>query len=102
MKKNPYDFVLDCSVTMAWCFEDEGNDFTESVLNRLSESKAIVPTIWSLEVANVLLVAKRKKRILEFQCSRFIDALSAFGASVLLLAPWHQWWWPDFSRKSKC
>lgn len=32
-------------------------------LDRLEESEAYVPSIWSLEVANGLLVAERRKRI---------------------------------------
>ncbi|MDR3624407.1 MAG: type II toxin-antitoxin system VapC family toxin [Chlamydiales bacterium] len=36
----------------------------------------MVPTIWSLEVANVLLLAKKNKRITEMQAVSFIDALS--------------------------
>lgn len=27
-------FVLDCSVTMAWLFEDEKTEFTESVFDQ--------------------------------------------------------------------
>lgn len=76
IKKNSYDFVLDCSITMAWCFEDEENEYSESVLERLRSSRAIVPSIWPLEVFNVLLIAKKKRRISALQTSNFIDALS--------------------------
>lgn len=76
MTKNPYDFVLDCSITMAWCFEDESTSFTDSILDRLANSSAIVPSIWSLEVANVLLLAKKNKRITEVQSASFIDGLA--------------------------
>ena len=75
MKKD-YDFVLDCSVTMAWCFEDESNDYADNILERLKKGKAIVPSIWSLEVANVLLLSKKHNRISEIETSSFIDALS--------------------------
>jgi hypothetical protein len=30
-------FVLDNTVTMAWCFTDEATDFTEALLNQLSD-----------------------------------------------------------------
>src|SRR5258708_7728424 len=75
--KNLYDFVLDCSITMAWCFEDERNEFTDNVLENLQNATAIVPALWPLEVANVLLLAKKNKRITEIQSASFIDALSA-------------------------
>lgn len=75
MAKNPYDFVLDCSITMAWCFEDESNDYTDSILDNLKEKTAVVPTIWPLEVANVLRLSKKNKRISEAQSASFIDEL---------------------------
>lgn len=76
MSKNPYDFVLDCSITMAWCFADESTDFTDSILESLNSKTAVVPTIWPLEVANVLLMAKKKNRITGIVSTSFIDALS--------------------------
>ena len=82
MTKKLYDFVLDCSITMAWCFEDEGNEYTNSVLENLKDTKATVPTIWPLEVANVLLLAKKNKRITEVQSASFIDALSGLPITV--------------------
>jgi predicted nucleic acid-binding protein len=68
--------VIDASVTMAWCFEDEATDATEAVLESLHEDEAIVPSLWQLEVTNVLLVAERRKRINEAQATRFIDVLA--------------------------
>lgn len=82
MVKKAYNYVLDCSITMAWCFEDESNEYTDSILENLSVAKAIVPTIWSLEVANVLLLAKKNKRITEIQSASFIDALSVLPIVV--------------------
>ena len=82
MPKNSYDFVLDCSITMAWCFEDESNDYTDNILEKLKEATAIVPTIWPLEVANVLLLSKKNKRITAMQSASFIDALSALPIVV--------------------
>ena len=46
-------FVLDCSVTMGWVLEDEKTDYTEAVLDSLAENRAIVPSLWELEVSNV-------------------------------------------------
>lgn len=67
--------VVDASVTMAWCFEDEASPATEAVLDGLADDVAIVPHIWHLEVANVLMVAERRRRISEAQGSRFIQLL---------------------------
>jgi len=51
------EFVLDTSVAMAWCFEDETNPYADAVLDSLIDNAALAPSIWPLEVGNVLLVA---------------------------------------------
>jgi predicted nucleic acid-binding protein len=70
------DFVIDNSVVMTWCFKDERSQYADAVLDRLERSAAIVPTIWPLEVGNVLLVAERKKRLSEADSIRFMALLS--------------------------
>lgn len=82
IKKNEEYFVLDCSVTMSWCFEDESSQYTDDILMLFSEKKAVVPTIWPLEVSNVLLMAERRKRITFLQATEFIDALSILPIEV--------------------
>jgi len=67
--------VIDASVTMAWCFEDEATPAADDVLDRLCNDEATVPPLWQLEVANVLLVAERRGRISEAQASRFVGLL---------------------------
>ncbi|MBI4322393.1 MAG: type II toxin-antitoxin system VapC family toxin [Chloroflexi bacterium] len=75
-------FVVDTSVSMAWCFEDEANSFTEAVLDRLGEEEAVVPAIWTLEVANVLLVGERRGRLTQAQSVRFVQLLHALPIEV--------------------
>ena len=41
-------FVLDCSVTLAWCFQDETNPYADDVLERLNLESAVVPSLWPL------------------------------------------------------
>ena len=69
------DFIIDNSVVMAWCFEDETSLFADVVLGKLEFSTGFVPAIWPLEVCNVLLVAERKGRITEAGITRFITLL---------------------------
>jgi predicted nucleic acid-binding protein len=69
-------FVVDNSVVMAWCFEDETNRYADAVLESLMESSAVVPSIWPLEVGNVLLVAEWKKRLSEADSARFLALLT--------------------------
>lgn len=68
-------FVLDVSVTMAWCFEDEATPETWAILDRLQSEGAVVPSLWPLEVANVLLLAEKRKRATAAQAGAFIEQL---------------------------
>lgn len=68
-------FVLDCSITMAWCFEEESSGAAERAWHELETSFGIVPEIWALEVANTLLIAERKKRIPPGESARFVSHL---------------------------
>ena len=70
------DFVIDNSVVMTWCFRDEISRYTDVILDRLEISTGFVPSIWPLEVCNVLLVAERKRRIGEADSTRFIALLT--------------------------
>jgi predicted nucleic acid-binding protein len=57
------NFVLDCSVTMTWFFEDEIDADGRALLDRATEGDAVVPAIWPGEVANAFLTAERKRRM---------------------------------------
>ena len=76
-------FVLDNSVSMAWCFKDQGGDFVETVLDSLAKGEAFVPGIWPLEVANVLSRAERRKIIKRADSVRFIDLLNNLPIEVV-------------------
>lgn len=56
-------FVVDASITLAWCFDDETTEMTESVLRRLLLERAIAPAHWTLEVANGLRFGEQRGRI---------------------------------------
>ena len=75
-------FVLDTSVTMAWLFEDEVTKQTERLLDSLSEEEAWVPSLWSYEVGNVLVVAERRGRITEAQERYFTRLLLSLPIQV--------------------
>lgn len=83
MKAGVKRFVLDASVTVAWCFDDESTPFTEGVLDLLSAgAEGVVPGIWPLEVANALLVAERRKRISVAQATALLDRIAQLPVSV--------------------
>ena len=70
------DFVIDNSIVMAWCFQDESNPYADAILDRLKTAVAFVPAIWPLEVSNVLLVAERNQRLGEADSQRFLAILA--------------------------
>jgi predicted nucleic acid-binding protein len=75
-------FVIDNSVVMTWCFKDEASQYADSILDSLEHFTAIVPSIWPLEVGNVLLVAERKKRLSRADSTRFIALLFELPITV--------------------
>ena len=56
-------FVVDNSIALAWCFEDEQTQPVMDLLDRVVETGALVPSLWPLEALNGLLVAERRKRL---------------------------------------
>jgi predicted nucleic acid-binding protein len=70
-------FCVDCSVTLAWCFEDERTARTDALLDRLATQSALAPAIWCLEVANALTTAERHGRLTALQVNRYVAAIRA-------------------------
>jgi predicted nucleic acid-binding protein len=55
--------VIDCSVAASWYLPDEANDYTESILDYVANNGAWVPSLWYVELMNVLLMAEKRKRV---------------------------------------
>ena len=56
-------FVLDSSIALSWCFEDERTPATRALLVRVGVAGACAPALWPLEVLNALAMAERRSRI---------------------------------------
>lgn len=69
-------FVIDASVALAWCFDDEATAATATLLDRFEDDHAEVPSLWHLEVANALALGERKRRITPARTSEFIALIS--------------------------
>lgn len=71
-------FVLDNTITMAWCFTEEATELTETLLSRLSDltDSAIVPALWLYEVVNVTELAVQKRRITEEKADAFLESFA--------------------------
>ena len=56
-------FVVDNSVALVWCFEEEQTPGVMSLLDRVAETGAVAPQLWPIEALNGLLSAERRGRI---------------------------------------
>ncbi len=54
--------VLDTSATVAWVYAEEITQPIREVFDRVMESGAWVPSLWRLEVANILEMSIRRGR----------------------------------------
>jgi predicted nucleic acid-binding protein len=71
------DFVLDSSITFSWFFEDERTAAAIRLLDRLETETAAVPSLWYIEIANVLAVRERQKRTTAAHVAEFVAQLGA-------------------------
>jgi predicted nucleic acid-binding protein len=74
--------VLDASITLAWCFEDQATPLSQAVLEQLADDRGLVPELWPFEVANVLALAGRRGRITHAQAARFIQLIDRLPITV--------------------
>ena len=75
-------FVIDNSIVMAWCFDDEEDAYADAVLESLENGEALAPAIWPLETGNVLIGAERKQRLNRASTIRFLELLDALPIRV--------------------
>jgi predicted nucleic acid-binding protein len=74
--------VVDASIALTWCFEDEVTDETEAIGTRVDSEGAIVPGLWRLKVANTLLLAERRGRIDRSDGEQRLELLAALPISI--------------------
>jgi predicted nucleic acid-binding protein len=75
-------FVLDASITFCWCFDNEGTEAADRLLEHLRADEAAVPSVWYLEVSNTLALAERRGRITPADSAEFIDLLESLRIAV--------------------
>lgn len=75
-------FVIDASVVLAWCFDDESSAVADRVLTCLEQEAALAPAHWPLEVANALRTAERRGRLDAADLPRLRALLAALPVEV--------------------
>lgn len=71
-------FVLDASISTAWCLADESSAIAEIAETRLELDFALVPRIWWYEARNVLVVNERRQRLTSADSAAFLRLLSSY------------------------
>ena len=77
------EFVLHASATLPWIFASEATSATDRLLDQLSAgAKAWVPSLWHLELGNVLLGAQRHGRMDRAGIEKFFSSLAVYDIEV--------------------
>jgi predicted nucleic acid-binding protein len=77
-------FVLDASVSLAWFLDEPVPELAVRVRRSLdSGSRAVVPPLWRLEMANGFAVAERRGDLAASVADRCLDNVDGLIASVI-------------------
>jgi predicted nucleic acid-binding protein len=74
--------VVDSSFTATLFLPDETNDESAALAGRIGRDGATAPALWQLEMANLLLVAERRKRITPAMHKQITEALDVLPITV--------------------
>jgi predicted nucleic acid-binding protein len=83
--------VVDASMAIAWLFGDESTDKAHAVMQRVVAEGAVVPSLWPLEVANVLRNAVRRGRCDEDYVDRSLERLGRLPFAIDDETSQHAW-----------
>jgi predicted nucleic acid-binding protein len=70
------EFVLDGSLALAWYFKDEADPYADAVAARFPATRATVPAIWPLEIADAVLMGERRQRSTIAQATTWLGYLA--------------------------
>jgi predicted nucleic acid-binding protein len=75
-------FVVDTSIALAWCFDDERTQPVVDLLYRVGQTGAVAPILWPLEALNALLMAERRRRVDAGRRHRLVGFLRALPVTL--------------------
>jgi len=76
-------FVVDASMALTWCIEDESNDASDRILHHVLIEGGIAPAHWPLEMANGIRFAARSGRVDEPSIARARAIIEGLPIEVL-------------------
>ncbi len=76
-------FVVDASVGFSWVYPDQASAYTDGVLAVMDDgATAVVPALWPVEIANAILVAVRRRRMIHPEAKAAFDFLKRLEVAV--------------------
>lgn len=78
-------FVLDASVALLWLVPQtnpSGIDYADAILTAMKESQAVVPSLFALEVANVVAKVESKGVVTQADSQRYISLLGQLNIAT--------------------
>lgn len=76
-------FVADASVAIAWVHPAQATAETDAMLDRLAAGDSlVVPALWPLEVANVLTVLRRRRKLTSDEARTAIEIIRELPAVI--------------------
>jgi predicted nucleic acid-binding protein len=76
-------FVIDASVVIAWCLEDESSAVADAAVERLMAEGGIAPAHWPIEIASALRAAERRGRLDETSIGSLRPRLRTLPIEIL-------------------
>lgn len=74
--------VLDASMAIAWLAQDEDEPSADTAMDQVKRLGGWVPSIWSLEVTNILLQNVRRGRFNESDLDEILEDLKALPLQI--------------------
>ncbi len=75
-------FVLDNSVVCGWFLENRASAYSDAIIERLRDDRAVVPALWELEFTNVLRTACLRQRMTAEAAQRVIAQIVSLPIDI--------------------
>ena len=75
-------FVLDNSVACGWFLENQATPYSDAIIGRLRDERAVVPALWELEFGNVLRTACLRQRMTAEAAQRVVAQIVSLPIDV--------------------
>ena len=83
--------VIDASCIGALLIPDEAENLMPGLISALEEGACVVPAHWRYEVANLSLVAVRRKRVASDEIAKSLADLASYSIEIDAAGTVHAW-----------